>query len=111
MPPALVATYSTLACADALLLAAPAKLLPVAYTPTVGEACQKFGQMPFYRRGCYVSITDRGNLKAVLQDYAEAELTKGADGKYMCDCIVFSDGGRILGLGDLPAWGMVSCVL
>ena len=71
----------------------------VAYTPTVGEACQKFGKhpptsraltltlaliltltltltltlyplpgkMPFYSRGCYVSIQDRGNVKAVLQ--------------------------------------------
>jgi hypothetical protein len=46
----------------------------VRYTPTVGEACQKFGQMPFYSRGCYVSITDRGNLKAVLLDYAAAHL-------------------------------------
>lgn len=105
-----VAKPDPLPFADALLLAAPSMLLPVAYTPTVGEACQKFGQMPFYRRGCYVCVEDRGNLKAVLQEYAECELTKGADGKYLCDCIVFSDGGRILGLGDLGAWGMVSVV-
>ena len=72
----------------------------VAYTPTVGEACQKFGKMPFYSRGCYVSIQDRGNVKAVLQEYAEAMLPKKADGSYDCQCIVFSDGGRILGLGD-----------
>jgi len=39
------------------LLAAPDELLPVVYTPTVGEACQKFGRMPFYPRGCYVSLT------------------------------------------------------
>merc|ERR1719158_1438683 len=62
--------------------------------------------MPFYPRGCYVTISDRGNLKKVLEDYAEAELSKGEDGRYLCDCIVFSDGGRILGLGDLSAWGM-----
>merc|ERR1719277_1244875 len=62
--------------------------------------------MPLYRRGCYISITDRGNIKQVLEDYAAAELQKDVDGKYMCDCIVFSDGGRILGLGDLGAWGM-----
>ena len=55
----------------ATLAADPALLLPVAYTPTVGEACQKFGKMPFYSRGCYVSIQDRGNVKAVLQEYAE----------------------------------------
>ena len=78
----------------------------MAYTPTVGEACQKFGKMPFYPRGCYVSILDRGNVKAVLQEYAEVMLPKDKDGKYECQCIVFSDGGRILGLGDLAAWGM-----
>jgi len=81
-------------------------LLPVVYTPTVGEACQKFGKLPFYNRGCYVSIADRGNFRAVLEDYAQAHLARGADGGYQCDCIVFSDGGRILGLGDLGAWGM-----
>eukprot|EP00320_Phaeocystis_rex_P013857 CAMPEP_0119066370 /NCGR_PEP_ID=MMETSP1178-20130426/8932_1 /TAXON_ID=33656 /ORGANISM="unid sp, Strain CCMP2000" /LENGTH=685 /DNA_ID=CAMNT_0007047965 /DNA_START=40 /DNA_END=2097 /DNA_ORIENTATION=+ len=91
------------------LAADPALLLPVAYTPTVGEACQKFGKMPLYSRGCYVSIRDRGNVKAVLREYAEAMLPKAQGqqvGQYDCQCIVFSDGGRILGLGDLAAWGM-----
>eukprot|EP00747_Dinoflagellata_sp_TGD_P074212 gnl/TRDRNA2_/TRDRNA2_158227_c2_seq3.p1 gnl/TRDRNA2_/TRDRNA2_158227_c2~~gnl/TRDRNA2_/TRDRNA2_158227_c2_seq3.p1 ORF type:complete len:651 (+),score=142.81 gnl/TRDRNA2_/TRDRNA2_158227_c2_seq3:33-1985(+) len=81
-------------------------LLPVMYTPTVGEACQKFGTLPMYRRGCYLSRSHRGNLKAALKEYADAELPKDKDGKPMCQCIVFSDGGRILGLGDLGAWGM-----
>jgi len=89
-----------------MLLADPSFLLPVAYTPTVGEACQKYGMMPLTERGCYVSITDRGNLKAVLAEYAAKFLSKKADGSYDCQCIVFSDGGRILGLGDLGAWGM-----
>ena len=88
------------------LLAAPSELLPIVYTPTVGEACQKFGKMPFSRRGCYISVRNRGSIKKVLEEYAAAELTRGADGRFLCDCIVFSDGGRILGLGDLGAWGM-----
>jgi malate dehydrogenase (oxaloacetate-decarboxylating)(NADP+) len=91
-----------------LLLAEPALLLPVAYTPTVGEACQKFGRLPFYPRGCYVSISDRGNVKGVLKEYAEAMLKRKEDNaeQYDCQCIVFSDGGRILGLGDLGTFGM-----
>mmetsp|Transcript_58861 Transcript_58861/g.124822 ORF Transcript_58861/g.124822 Transcript_58861/m.124822 type:complete len:617 (+) Transcript_58861:79-1929(+) len=88
------------------LLKEPGLLLPVVYTPTVGEACQKFGKLPMQRRGCYVALKDRGNVKKVVEEYAASELKKGPDGKYMCDCIVFSDGGRILGLGDLSAWGM-----
>jgi len=88
------------------LLAEPAMLMPVVYTPTVGEACQKFGLMPFHTRGCYVGINQRGNIKNVLLDYAKAHLQQQTDGTYGCDCIVFSDGGRILGLGDLGAWGM-----
>jgi len=90
----------------AVLQAKPSLLMPVVYTPTVGEACQKFGKMPLYRRGCYLSITDKGRFKDVLQEYAEAELFKREDGRYFCECIVFSDAGRILGLGDLGAWGM-----
>ncbi len=29
-----------------------------------------------------------------------------SEGNYECQCIVFSDAGRILGLGDLGCWGM-----
>ena len=91
----------------ATLLADPTLLLPVAYTPTVGEACQKFGLMPFYPRGCYVSLSERGNVKAVLEEYARSMLPRKADGTgWDCECIVFSDGGRILGLGDLGTFGM-----
>eukprot|EP00928_Gymnodinium_smaydae_P079962 TRINITY_DN63788_c0_g1_i1.p1 TRINITY_DN63788_c0_g1~~TRINITY_DN63788_c0_g1_i1.p1 ORF type:complete len:629 (+),score=111.89 TRINITY_DN63788_c0_g1_i1:41-1888(+) len=88
------------------ILYEPAVLLPIMYTPTVGEVCQKFGKLPLFARGCYVCIEDRGNIQAVLAEYAEAQLPKNEDGKPLCDCIVFSDGGRILGLGDLGAWGM-----
>mmetsp|Transcript_57357 Transcript_57357/g.134262 ORF Transcript_57357/g.134262 Transcript_57357/m.134262 type:complete len:617 (+) Transcript_57357:60-1910(+) len=88
------------------LLAEPAFLMPMVYTPTVGEACQKFGTLPFLPRGCYLALSDRGNIKAALKEYGEAHLPKDATGKPECQCIVFSDGGRILGLGDLGVWGM-----
>jgi len=89
-----------------VMMKQPSLMLPVMYTPTVGEVCQKFGMLPFSRRGCYLSVTDRGRARDVLDEYAQAELEKDAEGKPVCDCIVFSDGGRILGLGDLGAWGM-----
>ena len=100
----------------AALLAAPEQLLPIAYTPTVGEACQRFGRLPFRARGCYVSLADRGRFAEVLREYAAAHLRKRAGGggggggaaasTYECDCVVFTDGGRVLGLGDLGAWAM-----
>ena len=62
--------------------------------------------LPFFPRGCYVSICDCGKVKEVLLEYAEAMLTKDENGKFECQCIVFSDAGRILGLGDLGCWGM-----
>ncbi|CAE8630418.1 unnamed protein product, partial [Polarella glacialis] len=90
-----------------VLLREPAELLPCVYTPTVGEACQKFGKLPLQRQsGCYVSLSDRGSVRQVLQEYASQNLTRNSDGTFACDCIVFSDGGRILGLGDLGTWGM-----
>jgi malate dehydrogenase (oxaloacetate-decarboxylating)(NADP+) len=58
------------------ILSEPSVLLPVLYTPTVGEACQKFGQMPMYQRGMYISIQDKGNLAAVIKEYADAMLPK-----------------------------------
>lgn len=91
------------------LLTEPRALLPIVYTPTVGEACQKFGLMPLGERGCFVSISQKGNVKAVLAEYAERYLPKAPADRghpYECDCIVFSDGGRILGLGDLGVFGM-----
>ena len=91
----------------ALLGSAPGKLLPVVYTPTVGEACQKFGLMPLYDRGCYVCVSGRGSIRATLQGYAEQFMKLDEpSGKRIVDCVVFSDGGRILGLGDLGCWGM-----
>lgn len=63
----------------------PAFLLPIVYTPTVGEACQKFGLLPFFPRGCYVSISDCGKIKQVLAEYAECMLSKAVRQAFLED--------------------------
>jgi malate dehydrogenase (oxaloacetate-decarboxylating)(NADP+) len=74
----------------------PARFLPIVYDPTIGEACLKFGHIYRQPRGMYLSITRRGNVKEVLKNWPQKDV------RFIC----VTDGGRILGLGDLGANGM-----
>ena len=74
----------------------PARFLPIVYDPTIGEACLKFGHIFRQTRGVYLSITRRGKVKEVLRNWPVKDVR----------VICVTDGGRILGLGDLGANGM-----
>jgi malate dehydrogenase (oxaloacetate-decarboxylating)(NADP+) len=80
----------------ALLMSDPATFMPLVYTPTVGEACQKFDHIFRGSKGLYLPITAKGQLKDRLGHWPEKDVR----------FIVVTDGERILGLGDLGVGGM-----
>ncbi len=73
----------------------PARFLPIVYDPTIGEACLKFGHIYRQARGMYLSMNRRGKVRDVLKNWPQKDV------RFIC----VTDGGRILGLGDLGANG------
>ena len=72
------------------------EVMPLIYTPTVGQACEKFSQIYRRKRGLFISYPERHKIDDMLQNATKQNVK----------VIVVTDGERILGLGDQGIGGM-----
>lgn len=73
------------------------EMMPVIYTPVVGEACELFHHIYRQPRGLFINYPERDNMDSILSTIAS---------KRTISVIVVTDGSRILGLGDQGAGGL-----
>jgi malate dehydrogenase (oxaloacetate-decarboxylating)(NADP+) len=78
------------------IISDPARFLPLVYTPTVGEACERFGHIARRPRGLFISIKNKNRIETLLRNWPIKDVR----------FIVVTDGQRILGLGDLGIFGI-----
>ncbi len=79
-----------------LIMDYPAEMIPIIYTPTVGEACKKFSEIYRKPRGLFVSYPERDYVDMVLENAATDKVK----------AVVITDSEAILGIGDQGAGGM-----
>ena len=72
------------------------EILPLIYTPTVGQACRKFSHISREPKGFFITPDDKNKIRKILDNWVSSDIR----------VIVITDGQRILGLGDLGANGM-----
>jgi len=72
------------------------EMMPIIYTPVVGDACLQFSHSHRQARGLFIAATDKDQIDAILDNAASPRV----------DVIVVTDGERILGLGDQGVGGM-----
>ena len=72
------------------------EMMPIIYTPTVGDACEQFSDIYRSSRGLFISYEDRHHMDDILRNATKNKVK----------VIVVTDGERILGLGDQGIGGM-----
>jgi malate dehydrogenase (oxaloacetate-decarboxylating) len=77
-----------------------AEMMPIIYTPTAGEAIEKFSQIYQSPRGVIISYPDKQHITKILDGYSSSDI----------DLIVVSDAEGILGIGDQGVGGIYICI-